>query len=153
MVSGKVILWKWYFVDQMKGAQELLKNWEASDGFRSNGWLIGIRVWSSWVSRLPFRVRQNISSNKWVCGDIEIKMNYLEELVGSSCDLVTVSRVMNIITAVVGGQMDICLLELNSDQENWAFLVHQEYLKPGKQMRLPGRRCRCRTDDENRTDL
>ena len=45
-------------------------------------------------------------------------MNYLEELVGSACDLVTVSRVMNIITAVVGGQMDICLLELNSDQEN-----------------------------------
>ena len=65
MASGKVILWKWYFVDQMKGAQELLKNWEASDGFRkSNGWLIGIRVQSGRVSRLPFRVRRDISSNK-----------------------------------------------------------------------------------------
>ena len=125
MASGKVILWKWYFVDQMKGAQELLKNWEASDGFRkSNGWLIGIRVQSGRVSRLPFRVRRDISSNKWVCGDIEIKMNYLGELVGSACDLVTVSWVMNIITDVVGAQMNICLLELNSDQGNWAFLVH-----------------------------
>ena len=125
MASGKVILWKWYFVDQMKDSHELLKNWEASDRFqRSNGRLVGIRVWSGRVSRVPFRVRRDISSNKWVYGDIEIKMNYLGELVDSACDLVTVSWVMNIITDVVGGQMDICLLGLNSDQGNWEFHVH-----------------------------
>ena len=75
----------------MKGVQELLKNWDASGGFRSNGWLIGIRVWSGRMTRVPFRVRWDIRSNKLVYGDIEIKMNYFGELVGSACDLLTVS--------------------------------------------------------------
>lgn len=76
MGTGKIILW--HFVGQMKGAQELFKSWESSGGFRrANGWLIGIRMWGGRASRMPFRGKCDITSNKWVCGDIEIRMNYL----------------------------------------------------------------------------